>query len=81
MASLTQVQWLRHFGCGSIHSLYLPLSLSMLNYVQLDDELESDLYLDAIVAVVDAKHILQHLDEKKAKVWACISSLPIYFPY
>jgi G3E family GTPase len=31
----------------------------------LDDELESDLYLDSIVTIVDAKHFKQHLDEEK----------------
>ena len=37
-------------------------------FLKLDDELESDLYLDGIVSIVDAKHILFHLDEKKAEV-------------
>ena len=29
----------------------------------LDDELGSDLFLDAIITLVDAKHVLQHLDD------------------
>ena len=33
----------------------------------LDDELESDLYLDSIVTIVDAKHFKQHLEEGKPK--------------
>ena len=33
----------------------------------LDDELESDLYLDSIVTIVDAKHFKQHLEEEKPK--------------
>jgi G3E family GTPase len=32
-----------------------------------DEALESDVYLDGIIALVDAKHILQHLDEVKPK--------------
>ena len=30
-----------------------------------DDELESQVYLDGIITLVDAKHILQHLNKKK----------------
>lgn len=33
----------------------------------LDDELESDLYLDSIITIVDAKHFKQHLEEEKPK--------------
>ncbi len=33
----------------------------------LDEELESDIYLDAIVTIVDAKHFKQHLEEEKPK--------------
>jgi G3E family GTPase len=32
----------------------------------LDDELGSDLFLDAIITLVDAKHVLQHLDDASA---------------
>lgn len=31
---------------------------------RLDEELGSDLFLDAIVTLVDAKHITQHLDDR-----------------
>jgi G3E family GTPase len=31
----------------------------------LDEEIDSDLYLDGVVTIVDAKHFLQHLDEVK----------------
>eukprot|EP01095_Lingulamoeba_sp_RSL-Kostka_P002387 TRINITY_DN13237_c0_g1_i1.p1 TRINITY_DN13237_c0_g1~~TRINITY_DN13237_c0_g1_i1.p1 ORF type:complete len:425 (-),score=130.98 TRINITY_DN13237_c0_g1_i1:119-1393(-) len=31
----------------------------------IDEELESQIYLDSIVTVVDSKHILQHLDKSK----------------
>ena len=31
----------------------------------LDDELGSDLFLDAIITLVDAKHVLQHLDDPR----------------
>lgn len=55
----------------------IPLSFSL----KLDDELESDLYLDGIVAIVDAKHILLHLDEQKPNVWLLPTkeNLPISF--
>jgi G3E family GTPase len=39
-----------------------------LRMLQLDEGLESVLYLDGIVTVVDAKHIIHHLNEEKPPV-------------
>ena len=41
-----------------------PGSLARIFWV--DDELESDVYLDGIITLVDAKHILQHINEVKS---------------
>jgi G3E family GTPase len=42
----------------------------------LDDELGSDLFLDAIITLVDAKHLLQHLDDPSPGIAALFSPSP-----